>query len=160
MNKNNPFIPQQQEMELPFTTTGETPMPHNSPPMPGGSDQSFEVDLTGVNTGFVIPDGEYIVVLVDVEQGVSKADNPQYIWTFEVVDHPQHNGWELKVFTALTPAAMWKVAETVEALGIGATGQTIRFNRSDVVGRRCRAYVQEQEYNDQVRSQITKLSRL
>ncbi len=153
---NNPFIPNEKQLELPFTMGSETPMPHNTP----STGETFEIDLSGVPTGYTIPNGEYTVELMNVEQGVSKSDNPQYIWYFEVVDHPQHSGWELRVFTALTPAAMWKVAETVEALGLTGQGNTIRFKRSDVVGKRCRAVVEEQEYNGTVRSQISKLMRL
>lgn len=159
MSKNNPFIPNPNQTQLQFDFGG-TPMPHNAPATGGGGTETFEVDLSDVTSGFVIPDGEYTVKLMDVEQGVSRAENPQYIWSFEVVDSAEHSGWELKVFTALTPAAMWKVAETVEALGIGATGQMVRFKRSDVIGRTCRALVEQQEYNGQVRSQISKLMRL
>lgn len=145
MNKNNPFIPQDGKTNL---------------PMPGNAQRSasedFEIDLTGVDSGFTIPDGEYIVECIDVEQGVSRADNPQYIWTF-VVKEGEQAGYEIMTFTALTPAAMWKVAETVEALGIGATGQVIRFKKSDVIGKTCRALIEKQVYNNQERSQISRL---
>lgn len=148
-NTNNPFIPQVQ----------------NSVPAPGqqtpgmAPDQFFDIDLREVQSSFTIPDGEYTLRCIDVEQGVSRADNPQYIWTFVVVNG-EYAGKEFKVFTALTPAAMWKVAETVEALGIGSVGQAVRFRRQDVIGRQCTGVIEKQTYNNQERSQITRLVKI
>lgn len=143
---NNPFLP-----------TGGAPAPMPTPSgAPMGSD-NFEVDLTNVQgNGFKIPDGLYKVKCIDVEQGVSKAGNPQFIWTFQVSEGEQI-GFESKVFTALTPAAMWKIAETVQALGVGQTGEVVKFKRSDVIGKECGAQIEVSEYNGNERSQISKV---
>lgn len=132
---------------------GTSPMPGASVPM--GSD-NFEIDLSEVQSGFTIPDGLYKVKCVEVEQTVSKGGNPMFAWTFEVSAGPQA-GFQSKVFTALTPAAMWKVAETVEALGVGQTGQVVKFRRSDVLNKECGAMFETSEYNGQTRSQISHL---
>lgn len=148
---NNPFMP----------TPGATaPAPTNTP-MPGnvrassGAD-SFEVDLTEVQNGFTIPDGNYRLKCVDIEQQVSKGGNPMFVWSLEV-SAGQHAGFQGKVFTAITPAAMWKVAETVKAFGVGQEGQVVKFKRSDVVGKECGGYIEKTEYNGQERSQIQRV---
>ena len=148
--RNNPFMP-------------GTPAPApSSAPMPGtstaGSADTFEVDLSSVDNsgGFHIPEGTYRAKLVEVEQSVSKGGNPMFVWTFEI-SAGEHKGFQLKSFTAITPAAMWKVAETVEALGIGQTGTTVRFKRSDVINRECGLAVEDQEYNGNNRSSIVKV---
>lgn len=153
---NNPFMP----------TPGGAPTPSAAPiqaPMPGGnasaSTDAFEVDLTNVQDNFKVPDGLYRVRCQEVEQSVSKGGNPMFVWTFVVVDG-EYAGREFKVFTALTPAAMWKVAETVIALGVGQQGQVVKFKRSDVVGKDCGALIEENEYNGQVRSQISRVMSL
>ena len=133
--------------------TEASPMPGSSVPM--GSD-NFEIDLSEIQSGFTIPDGLYKVKCVEVEQTVSKGGNPMFAWTFEVSAGPQA-GFQSKVFTALTPAAMWKVAETVEALGVGQTGQVVKFRRSDVLNKECGAMFETSEYNGQTRSQISHL---
>lgn len=145
MSNNNPFMP------------GAT----NNAPMPGAptSTDSFEVDLSDVQSGFTIPDGNYRVKCVDIEQSVSKGGNPMFIWTFEVSEG-NHVGFQSKVFTAITPAAMWKVAETVQALGIGQTGQTVKFKRTDVINKECGALIETTEYNGQNRSQISRVMTL
>lgn len=147
MPNNNPFMP--------GATAPTTPMPG----APTGS-ESFEVDLSGVQeNSFTIPDGNYKIKCIDIEQSVSKGGNPMFIWTFEISEG-DHAGFQTKLFTAITPAAMWKVAETVQALGIGQTGQTVKFKRTDVIGKECGALIEKTEYNGKVNSQISRVMTL
>lgn len=154
---NNPFL-------TPNAGVAPAPTPTSNIPMPGmapgnASNDSFEVDLSDVQDNFTIPDGNYRMKCTDVEQGVSKAGNPQFIWTFQVVEG-EYTGREFKSFTAITPAAMWKVAETVQALGVGQSGSVVKFKRSDVVNKECGALIEKSEYNGQSRSQISKVMSL
>lgn len=145
---NNPFMP----------TAGGAPMPRTAAPAPSSTD--FEINLTDVKENdYTIPDGLYKVKCVDVEQTVAKSGNPMFVWDFTVCEGPQE-GFNLKVFTAITPAAMWKVAETVQALGVGQIGQVVKFKRSDVVGKICGALVEASEYNGNNRSSVTKVMTL
>lgn len=147
---NNPFMP---------TPGANAPAPSSSP-MPGSSvpmgSDNFSIDLTEVKSNFVIPDGTYKMKCIEIEQTVSKGGNPMFVWTFEVSEG-EHIGFQSKVFTAITPAAMWKVAETVEALGVGQTGHVVNFKRSDVINKECGAIIEQDEYNGQARSQITRV---
>lgn len=154
MQNNNPFMPG--AMTAP-TPQSNTPMPGT----PGGSAaDSFEVDLTGVTeNSFTIPDGNYRVKCTDIEQSVSKGGNPMFVWTFEISEG-QHTGFQSKVFTAITPAAMWKVAETVQALGVGQTGSVVKFKRTDVINKECGAFIEQTEYNGNTRSQISRVMAL
>lgn len=153
MPTNNPFMPQ---MSSPAATTGPAAMPGQNV----SANDAFEVDLNGVEaSGFTIPDGTYRIKCIDVEQSVSKGGNPMFVWSFEISDGP-HKGFSLKSFTAITPAAMWKVAETVIALGIGQAGTTVKFKRSDVIGKECGALIEQTEYNGNTRSQISRLMTL
>ena len=79
-----------------------------------------------------------------------------FVWDFEVQDGP-HAGFVAKVFSAITPAAMWKVAETVQALGVGQSGQVVKFKRSDVIGKICGAMFEQSEYDGKMRSSIVKV---
>lgn len=153
MPTNNPFMPQ---MPSPAATTGPATMPGQN----AAANDAFEVDLNDVEiSGFTIPDGTYRIKCIDVEQSVSKGGNPMFVWSFEVSDGP-HQGFSLKSFTAITPAAMWKVAETVIALGIGQVGTTVKFKRSDVIGKECGALIEQTEYNGNTRSQISRVMTL
>lgn len=134
---NNPFV------------NAPTPTAQGAPTGP----DSFEVDLTDVGSQGLIPAGAYRARCVDVEQSVSKGGNPMFVWDFEVLEGAG-KGRVMKVFTAITPAAMWKVAETVIALGIGQTGEVVKFKRSDVLDKECGVVVEDSEYNGSTRSQI------
>lgn len=153
MANNNPFL-KGPGVTSPIPNPGATtPMPGATAPI--GSD-NFEVDLSEVQSGFVIPDGTYRVKCIEIEQTVSKGGNPMFVWTFEV-SAGDYTGFQSKVFTALTPAAMWKVAETVEALGVGQQGQVVKFKRSDVINKECGALIEQDEYNGQIRSSISRV---
>ena len=154
MQNNNPFMPGAMTQPTP---QGNTPMP--GAPNTGSATDSFEVDLSEVQSGFTIPDGNYKVKCIDIEQSVSKGGNPMFVWTFEVSEG-DHIGFQSKVFTAITPAAMWKVAETVIALGVGQTGSVVKFKRTDVVGKECGAFIEATEYDGNTRSQISRVMSL
>lgn len=151
MPNNNPFLP-----------GANAPAPGVSAPMPGATTtpftpDNFEVDLTDVQeNNFSIPNGNYLVQCKEIEQSVSKGGNPMFVWTFEVIEG-EHKGFTSKVFTAITPAAMWKVAETVQALGVGQTGSVVKFKRTDVIGKQCGALIEQTEYNGKVNSQISRV---
>ena len=138
MASNNPFV------------NGPAPTAQGAS---ASSADDFVVDLTDVESSGLIPAGAYRAKCVNVEQSVSKGGNPMFVWDFELVEG-DGRGRILKVFTAITPAAMWKVAETVIALGVGQTGEVVKFKRSDVIGKECGVTVEDTEYNGNVRSQI------
>lgn len=151
MANNNPFMP----------GAMNTPTPSgSSAPMPGGSlssaNDAFEVDLTDVQDSFAIPDGKYKAKCIDVQQDVSKSGNPMFVWQFALVGG-QYDGRTFKSWTALTPAAMWKVAETVIALGIGQTGQTVKFKRGDVLNKECGLVLEQSEYNGKATTRIARV---
>ena len=146
---SNPFLP------------GNAPAPKGAAgaPSPTGGSDEFMVDLTDVEEQGLIPEGVYRAKCVNVEQSVSKGGNPMFVWDFELTEGAGA-GRILKVFTAITPAAMWKVAETVIALGVGQSGSVVKFKRSDVIGRECGVSVADNEYNGNVRSQIQRVMSL
>lgn len=144
-NTSNPFV--------------NAPAPSAQGAVTSAAADSFEVDLTEVESQGLIPAGAYRAKCANVEQGVSKGGNPMFIWDFEILEG-DGKGRVLKVFTAITPAAMWKVAETVIALGVGQTGEVVKFRRSDVVGKDCGVVVEDTEYNGNVRSQIKRVASL
>ena len=153
MAKANPFLPGQEQTAFPKAAAPAAAMPGNAA---ASSADSFEVDLTNTSGGYNVPDGTYKVRCVEVEQSVSQSGNPMFIWTFTIVEGDQA-GKDFKLWTALTPAAMWKVGEVVQALGIGQTGQVVKFKRSDVLNRECGAVIEMQEYNGNERSSISKV---
>lgn len=142
---NNPFMPNN-------NNAGGAPMP--SPAGTTTASDFFSVDLSEVeDSSYAIPDGTYKAKCVDIEQGVSKTGNPMFIWEFEIVEG-DFKGRTFKSWTAITPAAMWKVAETVMALGVGQAGEVVKFKRSDVLGKLCGIVMEQDDYNGKKSSKI------
>lgn len=149
---NNPFM---------NNTAAPTPVPNAGAPMPGQSannmNMGFEVDLTNVqDSSFAIPDGTYKAKCIDITQDVSKSGNPMFIWEFEIVEG-DYKGRTFKSWTAVTPAAMWKIAETVQALGVGQTGQVVKFKKGDVINKLCGIVMEQDEYNGKPASKIVRV---
>lgn len=155
--KNNPFMPGETVPQAAAPVNAAMPMPTQ-----GGANvaaDAFEVDLTNVSDSYMIDEGAYRMRCIEIEQSVSQSGNPMFIWTFAIVEG-KYAGREFKMWTAITPAAMWKVAEAVQALGIGNTGSVVKFKRSDVLNRECGGIIETQEYNGNDRSTLAKLVNL
>ena len=148
---NNPFMPNTNAAPA----SAGAPMPGHSTDAANGA---FTVDLTNVDeSGAMVPEGSYKAKCIDVQQGVSKSGNPMFIWEFELVGDEcegKYKGRTMKSWTAITPAAMWKVAETVIALGVGQAGQVVKFKRSDVLNKLCGLVIEEDEYNGKKTSRV------
>lgn len=122
--------------------------------------------LDGGSSNFMIPAGDYLVACADVVKGTSSNDNPMWTWDFVLwenqgikglKDPGENRGKVFKNFTALTPAAMWKVKETLEALGIAAQGEKVAFKKASAIGRLAIATFVDDEYKGVKRSSITNM---
>lgn len=132
--------------------------PYGSPT--DDDDDDFSAEFDGDETATVAA-GTYTARVVDVVKGDSKAGNPMWTWTFAVTGNEKgkksdFDGKELKLWTALTPAAMWKLSETVQALGIPVEDNKIKCKKGDLVGKSCLIEVQEDEYNGRPSAKINK----
>jgi hypothetical protein len=119
-------------------------------------DEEIEADLSGVEGDFVFPDGDYPFRCIDVAVDYSKASgNKMYVWSFQ--GGSQLRGLTFKVFTALTPAAMWKLSEVIEAMGLGKKGEKVRFKKKDAIGKMVIGKLEKSEWEGQKRSSIAKV---
>lgn len=124
---------------------------------PTENDDQFEVDMAESESNLTrIPEGLYVLKLVDLEKSTSKAGNPMWVWTF-VVFEGDSAGEELKHFTALTPSALFKVAEVAAALCIPAEGSVFKFAREDVIDTLIQAYIVDDSYGGATQSKLQTL---
>lgn len=126
------------------------------PPVNGFMDESFELDLSDPTITGVVPQGEYIARLVGVEKDISKAGNPTWVWEFVLLNSPVPTN-SLKMWTALTSAAMWKVIENLTALGLAKAGEKANFNKSDAINRLCRVVIVHGERNNRINTDIERV---
>ena len=132
--------------------------PFGNAPTQETDDDDFNVDLPeDESLSFCIPEGPHMVEVANLEKATSEAGNNMWVWYLEVCEGP-HQDHELRVYTALTPAAMWKLREVLEALGLGQSGRSSKFKRQDAIGRKCWANVVDDEYKGVKRSSVDSLS--
>lgn len=79
----------------------------------------FVIDLSDVSSGSVdfIGAGRHLMYCSAVNNDVSQAGNPMIVFDFTVASG-EYTGKTRKVYCALTEKAMWKLDETLRALGI------------------------------------------
>lgn len=136
-------------------------------PFANEADDEVEVDLTDIKSAFDVPNDSYESYCCDFQKTTSEAGNPMFEWTFRFTGKRKADNYqkvdetavdkEFKTFTALTPNAMWKVAEVTEALGLGAQGSVAKFKKSDAIGRMAICVMGKGKYKGKDRSQIDAL---
>lgn len=120
-------------------------------------DPVFEEDFTNVSASDLLAvAGYHEAKLIDFERSDSKSGNPQYTWVFRITRGPSKD-IELRYWTSLLPQARWKVAETLMALGIKATGSVVRFRKSDLIGRPCIIEVAHEQYEGRTVHKVKKV---
>ena len=117
----------------------------------------FSVEIPEGDGDFLIDEDEVIGRVVGLEKATSEANNPMWVWSF-AVNEGKNSGKELRSYTALTPAAMWKLREMLEALGLGEGGKVSSFSKKDAIGRLCVLHLEPDTYKGVKRSTIASVS--
>ena len=107
-------LPGQPQVDAPFNPFGNPGNPASA------SDDDFVIDLTGVESSGGRQDfigvGEHLGFCSDVVKQTSKAGNPMLVFTFTVY-RGEYAGKSRKLYCSLTASALWKLDETLNALG-------------------------------------------
>lgn len=119
----------------------------------GDDDFNLEYDPDNLSD-FSIPEGDYdTLICIDVNKSTSGAGNPMWVFDFRVhkPDDPNVHGHEIKNFCTLTPNAMWKASQVLEALGLSEKGK-VKMKKQNIIGRCLAAKLETQEYQGTKRS--------
>ena len=131
--------------------------PYNNNPNPTGN-EVFEIDMGSatVDDRRDPSPGDYEATLSDLEKSFSKAGNPMWVWHFKL-NGGSFTGYTYRYYTAVTPAAMWKVAQVVAALGLSQDGKTANFTKSDAIGKPALLRLEEETWDGQTRINISEI---
>jgi hypothetical protein len=113
-------------------------------------------DLTDVDDssrGSVhIPQGDYLMECLDVRADQSKAGNDMFVWRFKGLDR-EATGKTFYLYTPLSEQSLWKLKQTVKAVGIYEDGG-FEIDPDAVAGTQVIGVIMDSEYTDtQGRSQ-------
>lgn len=126
---------------------------------PGGDDD-FVINLDGADLSTRnVPAGDYYAYISALEKTTSKAGNPMVVWDVTLYGG-EYEGKTYKVYTALTPEAMWKFVENCQAVDFPFPEDN-RPKFGDVKKHALRTIVIARfidgEYNGRPQSQISNL---
>lgn len=121
---------------------------------PDGDDE-FELEgLDEIDSKFLVPDGDYKFKLIEIEKDTSNSGNPMWVWDFTIVEGPEA-GKEFRLWTVTTASAMWKMVQVLVALGLhDGESASVKFKRSDAIGRMCMGTMEQQTYQGRMSSKI------
>lgn len=131
-----------------------------------GSAPAGEFETT-ITASEIAPEGICMVQLVNVYRDVSKSSGTQmWVWEFALISYvdPLETGMQfaneiVKVYTSLSKSAMWKMEETVNALGIGIGDDgEVKFTKEDVLGTVAKAVIKHSEFGGRIRAGIDALA--
>lgn len=120
----------------------------------------FKVDFTNTETLNTnpIPAGTYRVSISSCKPNVSKAGNQMLSWSVQV-EEGEYVGRRVFFHTVLTPDSLWKLKQTLQALGYTdeeLSGE-FEFDPEDVIGLESYAVVTQQTYQGAVSNNVQRL---
>jgi len=117
----------------------------------------INVDFTGVKSGggaSKVPEGEYLVKVVEVEEGTSEKSGKSYLnWVLEITEG-KYKGKRLYHITSLQPQALFNLRNTLEACGIEVPESPQDINLDDLPDYEMGVEVEIEEYEGKKRSKV------
>jgi hypothetical protein len=114
----------------------------------------LKLDMTNVQEGFtLIPEGRYPAYLFNAEHKDSRSGNPMVVLTLKIVKG-EFKGRNLWHYVTITPDTLWKVKQTLEALGVAVPKSIVEVDFDDYLGKKCVAVVTHREYQGKTREGV------
>jgi hypothetical protein len=120
--------------------------------------ETFNIDFSGVESSggqYYVEPGTYNVKIIKVEKGQKEGgDYPYLKWYFNLLGN---DSLELNLITSLSPKALFKLKELLEAVGLEVPDGTIKIDPTQFIGKICSAEIADREYNGKVYSNLVKV---
>lgn len=114
----------------------------------------ISIDFSGVETNSVVPEGEYIVRVVEAKKEDSDKNEQGYIaWNTKIRDG-KYAGKTLYNNTSLAPQSLWATKRFIECLGITVPDGEFELDLDEVVDMELGVVVEHEVYKGRTRSRI------
>ena len=95
----------------------------------------LNIDFSGVESkSFAVPDGNYLMEVVSIEEKESSEGNAYLAWKWKIVDG-EHKGTTLYDNTSLKSTALWRLKGLLQCLGLKVDGK-LSLNLAELKGKR------------------------
>lgn len=113
---------------------------------------SLKVDFTDVQTRKTLPEGDYEVEVVSVEE--AEGQKAAYLkWTLRVTTG-KYSGTQIWNNTSLSPASLWNLRANLEALGYEIPMGVFNLNLDDLKGLTMGISVEHEKYQGKTRAKV------
>ena len=118
------------------------------------------VDFGGIESGGgrKIPDGEYLMQVLSIEEKESQDGNAYLAWKWKVVDG-EYKGATIYDNTSLKPTALWRLKTLLECLGVDVPNGKMGLNLKEYQGKSLLAEVTNETYQGKERPRISSFLR-
>jgi hypothetical protein len=121
----------------------------------------ISLDFEGVESGgggFKIPEGEYLMKVIKVEDTESDAGNSMFKWTFEGQEK-KAKGKKFYLYTVYDPPdSLWKLKSLLEALGTDVPDGALDLDLDEMVDLELIGQVGDEEYQGKTTSKLQDFS--
>lgn len=121
----------------------------------------ISLDFEGVESGgggFRIPEGDYRMKVVKVEDTESDAGNSMFKWTFEGMEK-KAKGKKFYLYTVYDPPdSLWKLKSLLEALGTEVPDGAMDLDLDEMVDLELIGQVGDEEYQNKTTSKLQDFS--
>ncbi len=125
----------------------------------------MKIDFSGVEEFVPVPEGRYLAEVTRSEEGIAKSNQRKWGLGFRVVEAADGTeefvGKTIKWDMSLQPKALWKVMQTIQALGedVSKDDDDFEFDAENYKGRKC-VMIVETTSPDAVYGVRTRVNRL
>lgn len=101
------------------------------------------------------PEGDYKVKVKAAKFGHSgEKESPRLEVTY-VFSEGKHKGKDVRDDLYLTPKALWRLRQTLEALGVKVPDKKAKVNPANLIGKGAAVTLEDEEYDGKIYSRVT-----
>jgi len=119
--------------------------------MSNGNKDLVQVDFTGIEDNYNIPEGWYQCIVEDVEQKTAKESQGKYLaWKFSIIQGENKNK-SLFFNTSLQPQSLFVLKGLLHALGVEVPSGAFNIQLSALLGKVLSIRVGAEEYQGKIK---------
>lgn len=103
-----------------------------------------------------VPEGQYYMQIVKVEDYESKAGNDQWLFTFKIAKG-HGKGATYPYYCSLESESAWKIRNIIEGVGATVPKKLINTDPNKLVGKFCWVEMEDDEYEGKAKSVIARV---
>jgi len=102
-----------------------------------------------------LPEGDYAAKCIEAKlDKSSEKETPGVFVTYEI-SKGEYKGKRVRDALWLTDKSLWRVRQTLEAMGIDVPSKRVKINPKSMVGKTVAITLEDEEYENRVRSRVT-----